>query len=84
MAEKYSLKFPIEFEGKKVDKVSITRLKVKHLKEIDPKDPDHILHMLSLSVGLPLEACEEIDLVDFIAIQEKCGGDGGFLGGMTS
>lgn len=84
MVQKYTLQFPFEFEGKKIEQVAITRLKVKHLKQLDMKDPDYLLHMLSLSLGLPLEACDEIDLVDFIAIQKECGGDGAFLEGMTS
>ena len=69
------LKYPFEFEGKRIERISIRPAKLKEVKEVEEKfgkeGLERNLYLLSKISGLPLEAIEQITEPDYIKILEE-------------
>ena len=73
MEMEVKLKYPIEFEGKKVEKLTVRRPKVKDLKDVSQKaqdDTERELLLFAKLTGQPVELIEELDLADYRQLQE--------------
>ena len=70
---KIKLKFPIEFEGKKVEELEMRRPKVKDIRDVSQKtkdDTEKELLLFAKLTGQPVELIEELDLADYKQLQE--------------
>jgi len=73
----YTLKFPIEHDGRQIGEVSMRRPKVKDLRAMQAAGNDEFeqsVLMISLLTGLPAEAIDEIDPDDFTVLAEMVAG----------
>lgn len=70
-----SLKHSIEVEGEKVNKLTLRRPKLKHLKGVDLQhmDGETIILLVSRLADIPPSSVEEIDGADLDAIGEVIG-----------
>lgn len=67
------LKYPVEFDGKKVEKVELRRPKVKDVIDVQKKTKDEAeqeLLLFSKLTGMPIEFIEELDIADYQQLQE--------------
>ena len=75
MADRMKLKHPFELDGETVEAVSLRRPKVKDLRAIDAAEEKGELEqgavMIAAVTGLSMEAVDELDTEDFLAITEK-------------
>lgn len=67
------LKYPIEFEGKKIEKLELRRPKVKDLRDVSQKakdDTEKELLLFAKLTGQPVELIEELDIADYKQLQD--------------
>lgn len=66
------LRYPFEFEGRKVSELNFRRLKTGEVARGTHKGDEMktAMHIAAISAELPLQAIEEIDAADFAAVSE--------------
>lgn len=69
------LKYPFTTDaGQRVEQITLSRPKAKHLRAIKSKnDIDQALELIAILSGMVLEDIENLDLVDFNTIAKKLG-----------
>ena len=74
------LRYPIEFEGRKIDKLTFRRLKTGEIARGTHKGDEFktAMNIAAISAELPVSAIEEIDAADFREISEALEGAGFF------
>ena len=72
--KKVHLKFPVELDGAKIKTVTIRRSKVKDHRKArltaGDNPAEYELHLFASLTGLPLDFFDELDFIDYTAIQE--------------
>ncbi len=67
------LKYPVEFEGKTIDTLTIRRPKVKDLKDASNKfknEEEREMYLFAKLTNQPLELIGELDIADYKQLQE--------------
>ena len=71
MKKQITLKHPIEFEGQKIITLEVRSPKVKDYKQAQrAPEEDRELVLLSKLTGKPVELLEELEMVDYLKLQE--------------
>lgn len=68
------LRYPIEFEGKKIKEITLRRATVKDMrkaKEISGDDAESEVILISNLADLPIDAIELLDLWDYQVLQKE-------------
>ena len=65
-----ALKYPIEFEGKRITHIEIRSPKVKDYKEAMMAKSEEEMTLISKLTGCPIEMLEELEMIDFKQLQE--------------
>lgn len=85
MTKTIKLTVPFEWEGRKINELTVRRPKVRDIRETetdpDKADIDRGILMTALLTDLPPEAIEEMDAADFMSVSEVVQG---FLPGPPS
>lgn len=68
------LRYPIEFEGKRIEEITLRRATVKDMrkaKEISGDDAESEILLISNLANLPIDAIEALDLWDYQVLQKE-------------
>ena len=69
------LKFPFDFEGQRIDRITIRPAKLREVKEAEERfgkeGLQRSIYLLSKVSGLPIEAIEQMTEPDFLKVMEE-------------
>jgi hypothetical protein len=71
----FKLNYPVEFDGKVYEVLTLRRPKAKHIKKLGKNaDLEEILLVAGRVAGVPLKVMDELDASDAMRIAEVVGG----------